>query len=208
MFIMCLSKGIRALQVAVDEGLLPNRVLGFIPTAGDTYENPYFVENSRKRLKLLGIQLVELDIAREIRETLLEKLKEIDGLYVAGGNSFYLLYQLLQKDLLGIIAQRVRDGLPYFGESAGAVLLVKSIEPAQTIDDPGAVPELTNYEGLDLIDYFPLPHVDQEKYKAIFEEFVRVNSDKLKIIQYTDEQAILTRDGVLCEILPSAVDPV
>ena len=87
MYIMCLSKGLSAVQQAIDEGVLPNKRLGFIPTAGDTYENPYFVQESRQRLAEHNLQLTELDVAHETTTALRAKLDSVDGLYVAGGNS-------------------------------------------------------------------------------------------------------------------------
>jgi dipeptidase E len=205
---MCLSKGTTAVQSSLDEGLLPNKTLGFIPTAGETYENPYFVEESRERLKKRDLTLIELDVSNESHDELVEKLNAVDGIYVAGGNTFFLLYQLLKKDLVSVIIKKVKMGLPYFGESAGAVLLAKSIEPAKPIDDPDDVPGLEVYDGLALIDFFPLPHVGNEKYKALFDKFIENNKDKIKIIQYTDEQAILTRDGKNYEILQSNIEVI
>lgn len=196
------------MQHAIDEGLLPNMALGFIPTAGDTYENPYFVEDSRKRLRLRGFSLVELNVAAESHDALVKMLGEVDGIYIAGGNSFYLLQQLKHKRLDTEIIQRVKNGMPYFGESAGAVILAGSIETAQTIDNPEDAPELTSFDALGLTDFFPLPHVGKEKYKPLFDKLIEDNKDKVNIVQYTDEQAILTRDGIACEILDSAVDEV
>lgn len=208
MYVMCLSKGISAIEDAISSGVLHGKTLGFIPTAGDTYENPYFVEESRKRLKTHGLELVELNITNESRDQLMQKLDNIDGLYVAGGNTFYLLDQLMKKDLVSTVVAKVRGGLPYFGESAGAVLLAKSIEPAKPIDDPDDAPDLKSYEGLGLIDFFPLPHVGKEKYKILFDKLIEDNKDKIKIVQYTDEQAILTKDGTTYEILESAIEAI
>lgn len=205
---MCLSKGLSAVKQAIDKGVLPNKLLGFVPTAGDTYENPYFVEESRTRLRSLGIKLVELDLASETSEELKQKLESVDGVYVAGGNTFFLLYHLQQKQLYKLIIERVKAGLPYFGESAGAVLLATSIEPAKPIDDPGDAPQLKSYEGLGLINFFPLPHVDKEKYKSVFDQFMNDNQDSLTIVRYRDDQAVLTRDGSNYEILPSSITEI
>ncbi len=205
MYIMCLSKGLEAVKAPLKDGALPNRTLGFIPNAGDTYENPYFVEESLQRLKGLGITLVEIDLASDDRQILLSKLDQVDGLYVAGGNTFYLLHLLYKNKLMGLIRTKVKEGMPYFGESAGAVLLAKSIEPVKTIDDPDDAPELESFEGLGLLEFFPLPHVGKEKYKAVFDKFIAENKDSINIVQYTDEQAIITNDGVKYEIVTSGI---
>jgi len=83
---MCFSKGLPALQQALNDGALPHKTLGFIPTAGDTYENQYFVEESRKRLKLYNIKLINLYAAKETQEELLTKLNSVDGICIASGN--------------------------------------------------------------------------------------------------------------------------
>ncbi len=209
MYILCLSKGVEAIKRAVDEGQLPtNARLGFIPTAGDAYENPYFVQESRTRLEMLGFELVELDLTNEASYRLSEKLGSVDGVYVAGGNTFYLLDQLHKKQLYGPLINRVKSGLLYFGESAGAVLLCQSIEPAKAIDDPAKAPDLAGYSGLGLIDFFPLPHVDREKYKDAFDTFRQEYKSMIKIVECRDDQAILTRDGITYEILDSPISSI
>ena len=202
---MCLSKGLAAVQQSVKEGVLPNMRLGFIGTAGETYPNSYFVEESRIRLRSLGLSLVELDITNESRERLIAIMKGVDGIYVAGGNSFFLLQQLQKKQLDTYLTDRVREGLPYFGESAGAVLLSESLEPAKPLDDPHDAPDIAGYRGLGLVDFFTLPHVDREKYHAVFEKFIADNEKQIKIVQIRDDQALITRNGSDYEILPSPI---
>ena len=208
MYIMCFSKGLSALQMALDDGVLPNKTLGFIPTAGDTYKNPYFVDESRKRLKVHNIKLVELDVTKDSKESLHSKLDSVDGLYIAGGNTFFLLYQLIQKDIYKLLIKKVQMGLPYFGESAGAVLLAKSIEPAKAIDNPEDAPLLESYNGLNLINFFPLPYADRDKYKLPFTKLIKEYKEKIDIIQFTDVQAIITKDGSSYEILASAIETI
>ena len=103
MYIVCLSKGVEVIKESIIEGVLPNKKLGFIPTAGETYADPYFVEESLARLRGLGLELVEIDITNQDRDKLLNVLNSVDGIYVAGGNSFYLMQQLQKKQLVSVI---------------------------------------------------------------------------------------------------------
>ena len=203
MYIMCLSKGLEAVRLPINKGLLPKMTLGFIGTAGETYVDPKFVERSRQCLRAMDINLVEIDVSNDSRKESISLLESVDGVYVAGGNSFYLLRQLKNKGLDAYISDRVRNGLPYFGESAGAVILAKSIEPAKAIDSPEDAPGLTDYRGLGLVDFFPLPHVGHEKYHELFAKFVTDNESQISIVQYTDNQAIVTRNGCDYEIIAS-----
>jgi dipeptidase E len=191
---MCLSKGLDAVSKAIKAGLLPNKRIGFIPTAGETYEDPYFVNESRLRLHKLGLELVEVDITNQTKDELVQTLSSADGIYVAGGNSFHLLQQLQKKELVTLIRDMVRDGKPYFGESAGAVILYKTIEPIKPIDDPQDAPDIQGYEALNLIDFIPLPHFDREKYKTVFAKFLNDNKKRYPIVPFNDDQAILVRD--------------
>lgn len=205
---MCLSKGLTAIQQPIDQGLLPNKKIGFIPTAGEPYENPYFVEESRQRLKLHGLELIEIDVSNQERTNLIQLLESVDGIYVAGGNTFWLLQQLTKKGLVEHIREQVKAGKPYFGESAGAVLLANTIETAASIDDPQDATELTSYDGLGLINFFPLPHVGKEKYKPLFDKLIEEYKDTVKIVQYTDEQAIIIKNGTEYEIVDSPIEEI
>jgi dipeptidase E len=208
MYIMCLSKGVEAIKQSIKEGVLPNKKLGFIPTAGETYPNPYFVEESRVRLQDLGLELVEVDVTNKTHDELASILNSIDGTYVAGGNSFWLLQQLQKKQLVSVIQDLVKKGKPYFGESAGAVILYSTIEPIKVLDDPQDAPDIESYKALDLVDFIALPHIDREKYKDVMGKFLTDNKEKYKIVPFRDDQVILTRNGMDFEILDSDVRDV
>jgi dipeptidase E len=46
-------------------------------------------------------------------------VEQAEGLFVGGGNTFRLLNELYRRDLLEVIRNRVRAGMPYLGVSAG-----------------------------------------------------------------------------------------
>ncbi len=50
------------------------------------------------------------------------KLSEAKAVFVGGGETFLLLRELQDTGLLGLLRERVLDGLPYHGTSAGANL--------------------------------------------------------------------------------------
>jgi dipeptidase E len=208
MFVMCLSLGTAALEIARDEGLLPNNRLGFIPTAGMSDPEPYFVHDSRKRLQLMGFEIVDIFVDREDIAEIKSKLRSVDGLFVAGGNTFYLMQELRRKNLVELLKFEILAGLPYFGESAGAVILAATIEPFALFDSPDAAPELTDYTGLGLVDFLPLPHVNQVKYVAVFSRFIAENEAAWRIVPIRDDQALVVRSGGDYETVDSPITDV
>ena len=49
-----------------------------------------------------------------------EAVKSADGFYVSGGNTFLLLRELYDRDVVELIRERVLSGVPYIGSSAGS----------------------------------------------------------------------------------------
>ncbi len=205
MYIMCLSKGLGAIKKWIDE-FKPKDPIAFIPNAGDTYADPYFIEDSRKRIGLLGLSIKSIDLRMiHSEESFEQSLNGCSGIFVAGGNSFNILNELYRSGAFNTLKEKVQNGMAYFGESAGAVILYDSIEPVGMIDDPNDVPDLKTAASLGIVDFITLPHINREKYADLFNSFYSQFSDKHRIIKIRDDQAILTRDGKTVEILVSEI---
>lgn len=76
------------------------------------------------------------------------------GLYVGGGNTFRLLATLYQQQLLAPIRDRVRQGMPYLGISAGCNVACPTIRT--TNDMPITSPP--SLEALGLVSFQVNPH--------------------------------------------------
>ena len=55
-------------------------------------------------------------------ENMQQALEEADGVFTGGGNTFVLLKQLYELELLSVLRARVQAGMPYMGSSAGSNL--------------------------------------------------------------------------------------
>ena len=170
--------------------------VAFIPTAADVYENKSFVDDDRNKLSELGFKILDINIAGKTEETLQEQLKDIDIIFVAGGNTFYLLEKTLASGFDKIVKKLVESGKYYIGSSAGSVLAGLTIEPVKLIDDPSKTQNLKSFDGLKLIDKIILPHCGNEKYQDKMNQILSDYSDvKDKIIKLTDNQAVVVNDG-------------
>ena len=76
------------------------------------------------------------------------------------------------------------------GESAGAIVLASDIAYVQTMDDSSKVISLETFQGLELIDIFPLPHYKSYPFEEIVESIICEQRDAKKLYPFTNEEAI------------------
>lgn len=74
-------------------------------------------------------------------------LDAFDGVYIGGGNTFYLLQQLRQHQLDRALEDFIESGRPVYGGSAGAIVLGYDISSCAHIDEN--IIGLTDFSGMD-----------------------------------------------------------
>jgi dipeptidase E len=188
--ILLLSSGLAAIKDFVGKDPASLRIL-FVPTAGNTYDNVWWIDKDRAVLKDYGFQITELDIAHKTTEELSKALTGIDIVYISGGNTFYLLEQLRTTGFDTLVIDFINNGGMYAGASAGAIIVGPDIEIARDFDDLDHAFNLPNTEGFRLIDFIPFPHYDMKGRTEIIDALITDYSEKYKVTPFTDDQAIL-----------------
>ncbi len=121
----------------------------FVPYAADKSNWNSYTQKVRDRFKLFGIAVKGI---HEVNN----EIENFKAIFVGGGNTFRLLYQLQQHDLLSKINDAVLNkGMRYIGSSAGSNVACKTI--CTTNDMPIIYPT----KGFDAINLLPLqinPH--------------------------------------------------
>ncbi|MEM6781363.1 MAG: Type 1 glutamine amidotransferase-like domain-containing protein [Pseudomonadota bacterium] len=167
-----------------------------IPTAAyqeEGYENWLYkdIEVIKKRAK----SFEELDIAKEDKETIQKTLDKANIIYLTGGHTYCLLEFMKKTGAMEIIREKVLEGVPYFGSSAGAIITSPSIDFIEDMDDPNDT-ELTDFSGFGFTDFFFIPHQDHEKFKEKVKDILDRNTNK-KIRALNDDQALLVKDDIV-----------
>ena len=88
------------------------------------------------------------------KDQFLENLEECNGIFTGGGNTFVLLKSLYDLDLVPGLRQKIAEGIPYLGTSAGSNILGSTIRT--TNDMPIVYPP--SFKALGAIPFNINPH--------------------------------------------------
>jgi dipeptidase E len=147
----------------------------FVPYAAVRVSYDAFSELVRSRFAELGLGIRPIHRERDARAA----VAEAEAVVVGGGNTFHLLRQLHELDLVEAIAERVRGGAPYVGWSAGANVVCPTMKT--TNDMPIVEPPTLRAMGLvpfqinpHYLDEHPKGHGGETREERLL-EFVEAN---------------------------------
>ncbi len=172
----------------------PNKI-GIIANAWAPYSKekslPY-IEGLANKLQTLGFETVMVDLQKYEDRTidLKQLLESLQGIWVTGGNSFYLNWAIHQSGFDTIVHDLVKNGLVYGGESAGAAVAGQTLHGVENLDDPAATPSVI-WEGLGLMDFGIVPHWNNEKYASRLKKCRDEMEKYTKIATMEDDQYIV-----------------
>jgi len=172
----------------------------FIPTASLVEEVRFYVDDDRKAFEELGIIVEELEITAASPDKILEVLNRNDYIFVSGGNTFYLLQELRRKGADTLITEQIRAGKLYIGTSAGSIILCPDIEFVKEMDYSHAAPELQSFTGLNIVDFYILPHYLDFPFEETTQNVVKKYGKKLDLRPISNKQ-VITIAGNRIEIL-------
>jgi len=207
MKLLFLSRNPGAMRPFLD-GVRPGAPLrvGYIRDAQVAYAGAPFVAAERRAVEVLGHEIVDITVRDLTSSAFAATLSTVDAVYVAGGSTFALLEALTITGSDVVLAERVRDGMPYIGCSAGSIIAGPDITPASLMDDPADAPSLTEFAGLGLIDRTVIPHADGllEPYpSSLIDETIARYGSSHRLLPLRDDQALLV-DGDRETVIDSA----
>lgn len=180
---------------------IENKKVAFIPTASLHEGYTGYVGSARKLFKKLGASVTEIDISTETYSTIQAVFEDADVIYFTGGNSFFLMDQLRKTETDELLKKELANGKLMIGESAGAIICAPTIQYIEQMDEKPEDYSQEDNEGLDLIDFYVLPHYLTAPFKKITERIMAEFSD-LNICAINNHQAIIVNDEgskVICK---------
>ena len=169
--------------------------IAFIPFAAADGDYEGYNNKVKEGLSSLPYDIVVaagLDAAKTI--------EECEGIMVGGGNTFKLLHDLYELDLVDLIKRKVDEGVPYIGWSAGANLTGLTI--GTTNDMP--IIEPRSFNALGFLPFQINPHYYNQVTEGFngetrdmrLEEYLKVNPDRI-VVGLPEGTALILKDGKL-----------
>ena len=161
----------------------------FVPFA--LYDLDAYANLARERFKAMGY---ELESAHEVPDAP-RAVNDVEAVFIGGGNTFRLLKALYDFDLLLPIRQRVAEGMPYIGSSAGSNVACPTIKT--TKDMPIVQPP--SFDALGLVPFQISPHyLDPDPNSTHMGE-----TQEQRIIQFLEENStpvVGLREGAMLRV--------
>ena len=177
--------------------LHPLSSLLFIPYArpgGITHED--YTNIAKKRFKQMNITLTGVQEHSNPQKA----VDNAEALFIGGGNTFVLLSDLYKYKLIKIISQKVFNGMPYIGTSAGSNVACKTIKT--TNDMPIIYPP--SFDAIELVPFNINPHyLDPDPHSTHKGETRETRITEFH--QYNNEYVVGLREGSMLHIINNKI---
>lgn len=126
------------------------KTIAFIPYAAVTFSFDEYEHKVNQRFNEIGLKVRSIHHEADP----IKFIENADVIVVGGGNTFHLLKHIYENNLIDIVRQKVNNGTPYIGWSAGSNMACPTI--CTTNDMPIVQPP--SFEAFNLIPFQINPH--------------------------------------------------
>ncbi|MCW6665658.1 Type 1 glutamine amidotransferase-like domain-containing protein [Aerococcaceae bacterium NML191219] len=181
------------------QGEVEGKNVAFIPTASINEGYKGYVGSARKLWKSLKANITEVEISTASINDIENTLATADIIYFTGGNSFFLIDQLRKTGTDKLLKRELDKGKLYVGESGGAIVCAPALSYIERMDPIPDDYSQKDDAGLNLIDFYVVPHYLCPPFKKCSDEIVKAFPE-LDICAINNSQAVLVEDGNRTEL--------
>ncbi len=176
----------------------------FIPTAASAVneEKTWLIENL-VQTRDCGFKYLDIvDIAAVKPENWRPRLEKADIIFMGGGNTFHLMWHITQSGLAEIL-QRLLESKIYVGISAGSMVMGPRLDiPYNDFLYPGETNEMGVKDGLSIVDFCLLPHLNSEYFTNLRENKIAKCAEEIDIPTYAvDDNTAIKIEGDKLEVV-------
>lgn len=160
---------------SISEFLCKKRRSVFIPFAAVTFSYDEYERKVKEKFASIGQEINSVHKFDDYKKA----IQEAEAIVVGGGNTFALMKKMIDNDLIDVIKEKVLQGTPYVGWSAGSNVACPTIKT--TNDMPIVEPKTFNSFGLvkfqinpHYLDTNPNGHAGETREQRI-NEFLEMN---------------------------------
>ena len=168
--------------------------MAIIPNAKDYYAvraRNFKLRQTEEYMSAIGIRSETVDLKEyDDPAALRGKLSAFNMIWVSGGNTFCLRYEMKRSGFEKIIRQLLEDGIVYCGESAGTCVAGFSLKGLEKEDEPEFA-ESIFWDGLGWVDRFILPHADNPAFSDDAEYTRGLYKNDGRYIEIDDNQVLI-----------------
>jgi dipeptidase E len=169
------SAGINVLDELVP--LLPFQASGrttcYITTAGNLEGNPVWMDDEIEAIGETGLVVRRIDLARLSASDIADTFQDCDVIWVGGGNTYYLLQEVRRSGFDDFVVEKIRDGVPYVGTSAGSLILAPNIECIKYAEEhPNLNLSLESYDALNVFSLVTFVHFGNPDFRDVYRKIV------------------------------------
>jgi len=144
-----------------------------------------WVDEERVGLNKNGFITFDYTITGKTLAQIKTDLKDIEVLYISGGNEFYLKEKSNESGFETFVKEFIENGGLYVGTSCGSIIMGTDMTPLQKLSDLTTLTKPIDTTGYGLVNFTILPHWGSEDFRTRWlndESFALTYKENIKII--------------------------
>lgn len=137
------------------------------PEVGKVAGDDDWLQADLKSLRSQGYTVDRYTVTGKTRDEIESAIDTYDIIYMCGGNTLYLLSQLHHTNSFDLIKQKVHDGKPYIGTSAGSIIAGPKVP--QYLEDAEGI-TVDDDTGFQFTNTIIVPHWGSVHFKEMYLE--------------------------------------